>query len=162
MEAFFEAFGGIGLAYFGAALAVALAQALTPEGAVKKVGRLVGGLVLLLAVVRPLGKLELDGLAVAAANMGSLAGTEERAGEKVMKTLIVEKVGAYIVDKGSALGVDCQASVTVRADETGWLVPWAVEITGDLTAEQERRLSQAVEEELSIPAQRQSFRKEVP
>ena len=150
------------LGVIAAALAVALAQALTPEGAVKKVGRLVGGLVLLLAVVRPLGKLELDGLAVAAANMGSLAGTEERAGEKVMKTLIVEKAGAYIVDKGSALGVDCQASVTVRADETGWLVPWAVEITGDLTAEQERRLSQAVEEELSIPAQRQSFRKEVP
>ena len=85
-----------------------------------------------------------------------------QSGEEAMKILIAQKAGAYIVDKGSALGVDCQASVTVRADETGWLVPWAVEITGDLTAEQERRLSQAVEEELSIPAQRQSFRKEVP
>ena len=36
-----------------AALAVALAQALTPEGTVKKVGRLVGGMVLLLAVAKP-------------------------------------------------------------------------------------------------------------
>ena len=31
-----------------AAMVVALAQALTPEGAVKKIGRLVGGIVLLL------------------------------------------------------------------------------------------------------------------
>ena len=37
-----------------AALAVALAQALTPEGTVKKLLRITGGLVLLLAVVRPL------------------------------------------------------------------------------------------------------------
>lgn len=37
-----------------AALAVSLAQALTPEGTVKKIGRLVGALVLLLAALRPL------------------------------------------------------------------------------------------------------------
>lgn len=42
------------LGIVAAALAVALAQALTPEGAVKKVGRLLGGLILLLAVTRPL------------------------------------------------------------------------------------------------------------
>ena len=67
-----------------------------------------------------------------------------------------------MVDKRSALGVDCQAAVTVREDETGWPVPWWAEITGDLTPEQERVLSRAVEEELDIPNRRQSFRKEVP
>ena len=87
-----------------AALAVALAQALTPEGTVKKVGRLVGGLVLLLAVVGPLGRLDPEDLAVTAAAYAPLeAEAGERSGEEVMKTLIARKAGAYIEDKGTAL-----------------------------------------------------------
>lgn len=58
------------LGVVAAALAVAMAQALTPEGAVKKVGKLVGGLVLLLAVTKPILQLDPGDLAVAAAAYG--------------------------------------------------------------------------------------------
>lgn len=144
-----------------AALAVSLAQALTPEGTVKKIGRLVGGLVLLLAAVRPLMGWE-------GAPLGSLSLSPEpsaveegaRSGEQVMKTLIAQKAGAYIVDKGQSLGISCTAEVGVAVDSSGWPVPWEATVSGEWTQAQKKALSQAVEEELGIPAQRQSFREE--
>ena len=142
-----------------AALAVSLAQALTPEGTVKKIGRLVGALVLLLAALRPL-----------AGWGGTLPGTftlpeaeaqaEWQEGEQVMKILIAQKAGAYIVDKGQSLGLRCKAEVGVALDGSGWPVPWEAETTGTWTPEQKKALSQAVEKELGIPVQRQSFREE--
>lgn len=144
-----------------AALAVSLAQALTPEGTVKKIGRLVGALVLLLAALRPLmnwtGAFP-NGLTLSPDPMG----TEEavQSGEELMKSLIAEKAGAYIVDKGQALGLRCTAEVTVAPDASGWPVPWEAAVLGEWTAQQKKALSQAVEEELGIPAQRQSFREE--
>lgn len=143
------------------ALAVSLAQALTPEGTVKKVGRLVGGLVLLLAAVRPLMGWEgapLGGLSLSP----DPAAVEEAAqsGTQVMKTLIAQKAGAYIVDKGQSLGFSCSAEVTVAEDSAGWPIPWEATVSGEWTQAQKKALSQAVEDELGIPAQRQSFREE--
>jgi stage III sporulation protein AF len=150
------------LGIVAAALAVALAQSLTPEGTVKKVGRLVGGLILLLAVVKPLAQLDVDALAVTAAAYSDSASEAAQAGEETLKTLIAQKVGAYIVDKGDALGLSCTAQVTVAQDEAGWPIPWAVTVTGTWTEEQRAALSRTVEEDLDIPAQRQSFQREAP
>ena len=144
------------------ALAVALAQALTPDGTVKKVGRLVGGLVLLMAVAQPLLRLDPNQLAVAAAAYSGVEGEKEfSGGEEVLKTLIAQKAGAYIVDKGQSLGLQCEVRVGVALDGSGWPVPWEAEISGAWTAEQKKSLSAAAEE-LNIPAQRQSFQEEVP
>ena len=144
-----------------AALAAALAQALTPEGTVKKLLRLTGGLVLLLAVVRPL-----KGLAPAAlprpGDLVPSVETAETAGEEVMKTLIAQKVGAYIVDKGSALGCPCTAQVTVAEDGSGWAVPWSVEVRGQWTAQEKKELSRLIAQELNIPEERQTFLEETP
>jgi len=146
-----------------ASLAVALAQAMTPEGSVKKVGRLVGGLVLLLAVAKPLLTLDPGALAVtAAAYEGASVQDPEKAGEETMKTLIARKTGAYIEDKGRALGCRCTARVTVETDENGWPVPWQAEIAGQWTGRQREELSRAIAEELEIPAERQTFREEGP
>lgn len=144
-----------------AALAVALAQALIPEGAVKKAGTLVGALALLLAVLEPLAKWEPGSLSLPE---GSLPAVEDvrSGGEEVMKTLIAQKTGAYIVDKGSALGCPCTVRVSVAQDENGWSVPWSVELSGRWTPQAKRELSQAISEELGIPAQRQSFQEETP
>lgn len=149
------------LGMVAAALAVALAQALTPEGTVKKVGRLIGGLVLLLAAVRPLTGLLSESREPAAEAFSPATETETvQGGMEVMKTLIAQKTGAYIVDKGQSLGLACEVRVTVAMDDSGWPVPWEAEIRGTWTPEQKEELSRVVEEELSIPAQRQSFREE--
>ena len=144
-----------------AALAVSLAQALTPEGTVKKVGKLVCGLVLLLAVVRPVVAVDPAALIPDWAGLGGLTQAEAgESGKEALKILIAQKTGAYIVDKGQSLGLRCEARVGVAQDGSGWPVPWEAEISGVWTAEQKRSLSRAVEEELGIPAQRQSFREE--
>lgn len=144
-----------------AALAVALAQALTPEGTVKKLLGLIGGLVLLLTVVRPLKGLAPAALPDPGALVPSVE-TAETAGEEAMKTLIAQKVGAYIVDKGDRLGCPCTAQVTVAEDGSGWAVPWSVEVRGQWTAGGKRELSQAIAQELDIPVERQTFLEETP
>ncbi|WP_251447634.1 hypothetical protein [Vermiculatibacterium agrestimuris] len=141
-----------------AALAVALAQALTPEGAVKKVGRLVGGMVLLLAVAKPLLSLEPGTLAVTAGAWEQEAAA--RTGEDVMKTLIEEKTSAYIVDKGGALGMECTAQTQAEDDGSGWTVPWQVTVRGTWNESQRQALSDLIARELDIPPERQSFQKE--
>ena len=44
------------------AMVIAVAEALMPEGSVKKVGRLTGGLILILGLVQPLVRLDYDDL----------------------------------------------------------------------------------------------------
>lgn len=145
------------LSVTAAALAVALAQAVTPEGTVKKIGALVGGMVLLLVMVKPVLAINPEELADLTADYIPQGAGEISQGEQMMKSLIAQKTSAYIVDKGAALGVACEAEVTVQADESGWPVPWSAEITGPFTPEQHAALSKALEEELGIPPTRQRF-----
>ena len=143
------------------ALAIALAQALTPEGTVKKVGKLVGGLVLLLAVVKPIAQVDPTALTVLWTASGYEMEEATQRGEEVLKILIAQKTGAYIVDKGQSLGCRVtEAQVTVAGDDSGWPVPRSVVIQGDWTLEQREALSRMVEEELAIPLSRQLFQKE--
>lgn len=146
-----------------AAMVVALAQALTPEGAVKKIGRLVGGIVLLLAVVKPLTGLFNDGKTVPVADwLAPPVQAEEDGEQAVLKELIVQRTAEYIEDKGHTLGVNCTAQVTVAEGEGGWPQPWSVEIVGSWTGEGRSALEKTIEEELAIPAERQSFWEETP
>jgi len=139
-----------------AALAIALAQALTPAGTVKKVGSLLGGMVLLLAALRPVLALDVDTLAVAAANYAPSAAADE-SGREALKSLIAEKTAAYIVDKGARLGASVTAQVELAQDDSGWPVPYRARIAGTWSAQQRRALEQAVSRELDIPPQRQDY-----
>ena len=145
-----------------AALAVSLAQALTPEGTVKKVGKLVCGLVLLLAVVRPVAAVDPAALIPDWAGPGGLGQTGAgESGKEALKILIAQKTGAYIVDKGQSLGCRVtRAAVTVAEDPSGWPVPWSVVITGSWTGEGQEALERTVAEELNIPSERQSYQEE--
>lgn len=146
-----------------AAMVVALAQALTPEGAVKKIGRLVGGVVLLLAVMKPLIGLSANEKTVPVADwLTPPTQAEEDGGQEVLKELIAQQTGAYIEDKGHTLGVNCTARVTVTEGEGGWPQPWSVEVVGSWTGKGRSALEKTIEEELAIPAERQNFWEETP
>lgn len=135
-----------------AALAVALVQSLTPEGTVKKLGSLAGGMILLLVMLRPVARLEPTALTAAfefSETEMSDVWTERT------KTIIEEKASAYIVDKGAELGVSCTARVTARKDENGWAIPWEAEIEGVWSRSEQTALSRIVAEELAIPEERQ-------
>ena len=144
-----------------AAIIVALADSLMAGGTVRRIGRLAGGLLLLAAVVKPV--LEVDLSVLSAANLrleAEAVPAAEEAGLDLMKSIIGEETGAYILDKAAELGISCQeVRVTCAVEENGVPYPASVVLVGDLTEEEQARLSRRIEADLAIPAERQSYEK---
>ena len=144
-----------------AALIGAVAEALAPAGRVKKAGRLAAGLLLLLAVLKPLGSLDYGALAGALAayrpdGAACEAALEEKSGA-ALKAVIEERTNAYIYNKAKTLGMDCTAEVTYYYGPDGEVRPETVVVRGGFTEEQQGELSRTLEGELGIPARQQSF-----
>lgn len=144
-----------------AAMVGAAAEGVTPPGRVKKAGKLASGLLLLLAIVKPLAGLDYGVLAGALAEYRADAAGYEAALEGknqiVLKTVIEERTGAYISDKAQALGMECTAQVTYDYGPDGETRPEAVVVRGKFTPDQQAGLSRALEGELGIPAENQRF-----
>lgn len=145
----------------GAAMVLALAECLTPEGSVKRICRTVGGVVLLLAAISPVVKLEEAELSqitqryhIDAQEFGSEL---EKKNDFLYESIIAENASAYILDKAQELGMTCQVSVTVGwEDGTPRLA--AATVKGTWTVEQKNELSQILESDLGIPASLQYFK----
>ena len=141
------------------AMLVALAEGLVPAGAGRKICRLTGGLVLLLAMVQPVLKLDGDALTGALTryrlDLEDQRQTLEEENSQVMQAIIEEQAGAYIQDKAQELGIDCQVEVTAQGED--YPIPQTVAIRGSLTAEQREALTRAIETDFAIPAQRQIY-----
>ena len=139
-----------------AACAVAArARALAPPGAGRTVVSLAAGMAVLLSAVGGLQSIDL--LDVEWDSVLTAEVPEMPAGDAALKSLIAQKTGAYIVDKGLSLGLECRVEVTVVSDASGWPIPWQIQVWGSWTPAQKEALQRAVEEELNIPAARQSF-----
>lgn len=146
-----------------AAMAAALAESLCPKGAAKKISALAGALLLLLAVLQPLARwkdFDLEGsMEKYRAELEPYSDRLEQENENLMKELIAEKVGAYIVDKAAELGFSCTVRVEVQPGEDGTPLPWSVEIVGGCTSGQQSALTRLIKEMLDIPAERQTYRR---
>ncbi len=143
-----------------AALVIAIAESLTPAGTIRKIGRLTGGLVLLLAMLNPL--LRVDGEALTRAlteyrlSLDGYGEELEAENRVLMKDIIEERSGAYIQDKAKEMGISCQ--VVVEAESEGdWPVPQWVTVSGALTEEEQALLSRTIEADFAIPAERQIY-----
>lgn len=144
-----------------AAIIVALADSLMAGGTVRRIGRLAGGLLLLAAVVKPVLEVDLTVLSAASLRLEAEAvPAAEEAGLDLMKSIIGEETGAYILDKAAELGISCQeVRVICAVEENGVPYPASVVLVGDLTEEEQARLSRRIEADLAIPAERQSYEK---
>ena len=150
-----------------AALVLALAETLAPEGSVKKVCRLAGGMALLLAAAGPVLE-ALDGNLLA----GAVEGWRDRSqryereleenNERFYLAIIEEETAAYVMDKARELGFECAVEVTCGYDENGVPCPWEVAARGQWAPEQRARLERLLEEELGVPAQRQYYEEILP
>lgn len=144
-----------------AAMVLALAESLTPPGSVKKVCRMAGSMVLLLATISPVLKLDEGALSRALTEYRiTVQDYENVLMEKnnfLYKAIIEENTAAYILDKTEGMGISCQAEVIFAYDEDGSPYPWSVLVSGSWTEEQERQLSLFLETDLGIPAQRQQL-----
>ena len=149
------------LSVIAACLLCALADALMPQGPVKKAGRVVCGLVLLCVMLSPLPGLRLEeGQAWLEEYFAGLEQQKQElkeAADTGTKGIIEEEYGAYIVDKAKELGIICRARVTCRTGEDGLPVPDWVEVTGSFSDEEQSRLTRIIEEELLVPPERQAY-----
>jgi len=146
-----------------AAAIVALAERLTPAGTVRKIGKLTGGLVLLLALLRPIMGLDMDRFsAILTSYQVDLETSTMDLGVEnalLMKNIIEQETGAYILDKAQELGIQCEVEVHAQAGEAEGEcpIPYSVTIRGPLSPEQRSALTRYIEAQLAIPEQRQQY-----
>lgn len=150
-----------------AALVVALAETLAPEGSVKKVCRLAGGLALLLAALSPVAGM-LEGDLFSRAGGGWRERTQRYEQElaeesgRMYLAIIERETAAYVMDKAKEFGFECAVEVTCGYDEQAVPCPWEITARGNWTQEQRSRLERLLEEELGVPAQRQHYEEILP
>ena len=152
------------LAVIAASLLCAVAGALMPPGPVKRVGRLVCGLVLIGAMLSPLRLLDLEGgqrwLEGYLASVQSREAELEETVNSQIKVIIEQKYAAYIVDKAAQLGLACRARVKCALSEDGLYLPVRTEVDGSMTADVQGKLIRVIESELGVPAQAQIYAEE--
>ena len=136
-------------------LLIAMAESLVPEGTMRRVAGFTGGLVLLLALVRPVLAGGLPDLTLETEKWTAAIEEEQaslsRQGEDALAALIAERTASYIWDKGAALGLEVTANVETRTGEAGLPVPQRVELEGPYSKE----LADYITHELNIPPERQ-------
>ena len=135
-------------------LAGGLARQLAPQGKEQAMVRLAGGLLLALAILRPLAVGGWEGLELPA---GSFAFQSEEQAEiyrknqqDALSAIIAEKTEAYIWDKANQLGLDCTVTVTAAVGENGLPLPVSAVIRGPYS----EALARCIEEEVGIPAEK--------
>ena len=151
------------LALVAASLICALADALMPKGAVKRVGRLVCGLVLPSAILSPLAGLDVEsGQSWLERHLASVEFQRAALEEEVngqMKVIIEQEYAAYIVDKAAQLGAACSARTECRRDG-GLYLPQRVEVTGAVPPPLQAELVQIIVRDLGVPEEQIDFSEE--
>lgn len=134
------------------AVLVSAATQLCPEGALRKIVRFAGGLLLLLAMLRPVAAYEPDAAAWSAGGYREAVARLEREltaeRENTLRDGIAAEWEAYIEDKAGSLGAEVR--VEAELDAAG-NVPERVTLHGAYSAE----LSRFLASELGIAKERQ-------
>lgn len=133
---------------------VSAAGQICPEGALRKIARLTGGLLLLLAMLRPLGALrpaeslpDADGYREEVARLERELSAER---ENALRHGIASELEAYIEDKAGALGAEVRAEAEL---ETRGGVPLPKRVT--LRGAYSEALSAFLASELGIAKEKQ-------
>ena len=149
------------LSLIAVSLLCASAGALMPKGAVRQVGRLVCGLVMLAAILSPVARLDAaEGRRWLAGYFASVeqrrAGLEETVNNQ-MKHIIEGEYAAYIVDKAAELGLTCTVQVECQRSAEGLYLPVRTEVTGTLTEDIRIQLVRTIAEDLGVPERAQVY-----
>lgn len=141
-----------------AAMLLAVTGSFTPAGTIRKIGRLTGGLVMMLAMLRPVAGVDLSSLSASLteyrAQVGAYEDALQETNEALMKVIIEERTGAYILERANALGIKCTATVLCKTSDDGTPYPYEAVIEGDLSPGDKTTLLSMLEGELAIPKER--------
>lgn len=141
-----------------ACLLVNLALGLLPKGKLQKPLRFCGSLVILLAVVAPILRLEsadfARGFVSWRADTTSLRQELEEESQTMLEQRIKRECEAYVWDKATALGLTVEIELGYGKD-AAYPYPVSAVVTGQYTHEQKARFQAILEEELGIAKERQ-------
>ncbi len=155
-----KAIGGYLLSVSAAAILLALVQGILPKGGVQRIAVFAGSLLLILAIVSPVLRLDLDDLAenISQIQMDTQAmetGVETQ-NREILEGLIRERCLTYIWDKAEQLGMS--VTVELEMSEQGtYPYPVKANLTGAYTTRQKQALGKILSEDLGIPEERQSW-----
>ena len=136
---------------------LALAETLvTPEG-IRRVLRLVGGVLMIVVLLQPLIRIDLEDLDFSLEayqrEVEDLTLTYTQQQKEEISAGIEAQLTSYIWDKAQELGLTCQISVTVEEGEDGVPLPQSVTVIGPYSEE----LSSMIETDLGIPREKQNW-----
>lgn len=151
-----------------AALIATLADALCPKGYSQRLNRTAGGLLLLLAILAPIGRL--DSVRIADALAKYRLGREDAVAamaadsQDLRKAIIARESAAYISDKATALGIqEVQVWVTCRMTLEGYPAPETVRVRGAGSDSAWTALSRAITADFALEPSAQTLeRMDVP
>lgn len=136
------------------ALAGELARQVAPQGKEQAMVRLAGGLLLALAILRPLAGQDWEALELGKDMPDFQAEAQAEIYRKnqqnTLSAIIEEKTEAYIWDKASQLGLACRAEVTTAEGAGGIPFPNGAVLHGPYNQE----LARYIQEEVGIPAEK--------
>lgn len=144
------------LGVIACAMLVSLLGQVCPDGSVRRAARFAGGLLLLLAMLRPLAGIDPGGLdwdaggyreAVAQLEL-ELSGSRETA----LAGGIASGLAAYIEDKAESLGANVRAEVQMKSED-GTYTPDAVTLRGAYN----EALAVYIADVLGIPKEKQTW-----
>ena len=145
-----------------AALIAAILSALTPEGTVKKVSKLAAGMLMTVAVLRPIQEISLEDISSYKmqyeAELNDYENSVGTADEKFMNIIIADRTASYIIKRAGEMGIECSVAVTTHKDGDGlYPYPYSAEVTcnNEVDAEKKRQLQTLIETECAISLQRQ-------
>lgn len=143
------------------AMIIAIAEGLMPAGTVKKVGKLTGGLVLMLGILQPIVRLDYDELFLAANSLQDITVETQvehkESNNALLKSIIEKETAAYVLDKAQSLGYSCVVSVCCELGEDKIPYPDRVKVRGKLDEEQQKKISKLISEDLGIPKEKQTY-----
>ena len=145
------------LSIIGTTFLIAIAEALMPDQKVREVGRLVGGLLLLLALLNPLLQFRLGEWDLSVDDYFSQVEEKENTYRQQQtdsfEALIKEECETYIVTAAEELGLTVSAQIETAFDENGTVQLTSVRLNIPYHA----ALSARIEEDLGLGAAQQNW-----
>lgn len=139
------------------ALLVSFAEQITPVGAVQKIVKFTGGLLLILCILQPISNTDLNELSIdLTAYEEAVAVLETELSENRERELsdsIAERTQAYIEDKAFALGLQVHAAIGTECIDG---VPFPKDVV--LYGKENEELSDFIAQELGIAKENQTWK----
>lgn len=146
------------LSITASAMLVAVSQVMMPSGAVKAVGKFMGGLILVLAVIQPVVSWDYEELYVVANGLADIEveSTMEMQ-NTLVKTIIEDEFSAYVLDKVQEEGRDFSIDFSCAVDEEGEVSIERVLVSGSLSEMEKLALEEILREDLGMSLEKLTY-----